>query len=154
MIFVTLGTQKQKFFILISYLKHCKGKLIVQNGYTPCSYTHYNFLEYDKMQSYIKKADYIISHGGISVMEALKLNKKVIVVPREKRFHEHISDHQFEICKYLEENGYILLARTEKEFINKLKEIATFKPRKYISKSEKFYQNFDEIIKEFLNFLD
>ena len=50
MIFVTVGTQKQPFNRLIKYLKHCKGKIIVQNGYTKCEYKHYNFLEYNNFK--------------------------------------------------------------------------------------------------------
>lgn len=150
MIFVTLGTQKQPFDRLIEYLKHCKGKIIVQNGYTKCSYKHYNFLDYDKMQDYMKKCDYVISHGGISIMEALKLNKKILVVPREKKYNEHINNHQFEICDYLEKEGYILVARTEQDFIEKISRIKNFKPKKYVDNSMNFYNNLENIINKIL----
>lgn len=151
MIFVTLGTQKQSFDRLIEYLRHCKGSIVVQNGYTKCNYKHFNFLDYNKMQEYMKKSDYIISHGGICIMEALKLNKKIIVVPREKRYKEHVNNHQFEICDYLEKNGYILVAKTEAEFIEKVKEIKNFQPKKYFENSNMFYSKFDNLLKNILD---
>ena len=150
MIFVTVGTQKQPFDRLMEYLKNCKEKVVVQNGYTKCQFEHFDFLSYNDMQNYMKKADYIISHGGISIMEALKLHKKVLVVPREKKYGEHVNNHQFELCEYLEKEGYILLATTEMEFIKKIKEIKKFKPKEYVDNSDEFYKNFDLVLKNYV----
>ena len=154
MIFVTVGTQKQQFTRLIKYIEKAKLKnVVMQNGYTKYEGSQIQclgFISPKQMQKYIKKADYVITHAGITIIELLEQNKKVLVVPREKRYKEHINNHQFEICDALEKEGYILVAHTEEEFLRKVKEITTFKPKKYPQPDTAFYTKLDTIIHDML----
>lgn len=155
MIFVTIGTQKYKFNRIVKYLKNIENEeIIFQNGYTKVkemkNVKSFNFLTSDEMRQNIEEANYVITHGGITIFEMLNQNKKIIAIPRTKKNKEHINDHQFELCNYLEEEGYILVAKTEKEFINKLNEIKKFKPKKYISNEDEFLKNLNAMIDEML----
>lgn len=154
MIFVTVGTQKQQFTRLIDYIETAKLKtVIMQNGYTKYEGTQIKclgFISPKDMLKYSKKADYVITHAGITIIELLEQNKKVLVVPREKRYKEHINNHQFEICEALEKEGYILVAHSEEEFLKKVKEIETFIPKKYAKQDTMFYVKLDSLINNLL----
>lgn len=153
MIFVTLGTQKYKFKRIINYIENAKlHDVIIQNGYTKVKNKNLKavgIISKEEMNKYIEEADFVISHGGITVIELLNMNKKVLCVPRKKG--EHINEHQFEMCAYLAQNGYILMAENEEEFKEKIKEIKKFKPKKYKSNDTKFFTTLNKIIKNMLN---
>ena len=88
MILVLLGTQNNSFFRLLDKIEDCinnkliNEEVIVQAGYT--SYTSNNmkildFISEIELNKLVKKADLIITHGGVvSIIYSLKLNKKVI----------------------------------------------------------------------------
>lgn len=55
------------------------------------------------------KADIVVTHGGpASFMDAMSKGKTTIVVPRQKKYGEHVNDHQLEFCKKIVEKGYEL----------------------------------------------
>lgn len=141
MIFVTVGTQKQQFVRLLDMLENSKelekDKIIVQAGYTKYESEKLNifdFISFEKIEKYIEDSEFVICHGGVgSIFTALKKNKKVLVVPRLSKYKEHINDHQLEICKQLEKDGYILYLKEDKDFDKIVKIIRKRKNKEYIS---------------------
>ena len=155
MIFVTLGTQKQQFTRLLQYIENenIKDEIIVQNGKTKFKSKKMklvDFISYQEMIEYINQADIIISHGGISVIDAVKLGKKVICCPRNKENKEHINNHQYEMTNFLEKNKYILACRNEKEFKNCIKNIKKFSSRKWNYNKENLTNKLENIIDEYI----
>jgi len=62
-----------------------------------------------KVAIQIQKSKIIITHGGVgTIMTALKHGKKVIVVPRYKKFGEIADDHQLDITQELEKRRKII----------------------------------------------
>ena len=116
MIFVTVGTHEQQFNRLISEIDRLKGErafddeVIIQKGfstYEPRNCRVFELLSYEEMQSYQKEARIIITHGGpASFIYPLTIGKMPIVVPRQKKFDEHVNDHQLEFCKQLKERYF------------------------------------------------
>ena len=104
MIFVTVGTHEQSFDRLIKKIdqlveeKIINEEVIIQKGYstyTPKYCKHYKLIGYEEMQKNIENARIIITHGGpASFMAPLAINKIPIVVPRQKKYDEHVNDHQ------------------------------------------------------------
>jgi len=156
MVFVTIGTQKYKFNRIIDYINSSNLKdVIIQCGYTKCECNSkiiesIPFIKKEEIDKYILESDFVISHGGITILEILKLGKKILVVPREKRYKEHINDHQFELCEKLEKEGYLLVAKTKEEFLKQIKKIKKFKPKKYLSNEKEFYDNLNDIIDTYI----
>ena len=58
------------------------------------------------LDSYINKCDFVISHGGTgTILDVLKLNKKLLVV-----YNESLMDnHQFEVASEFYNRGYCLI---------------------------------------------
>lgn len=146
MILVTLGTQKQAFSRLLKYIEESSinDEIIVQAGYTKFNSKKmkiFDFISYEEMNEYIKKADLIITHSGTgSVLTPLKLGKKVIVCSRLSKYGEHVDDHQTQLTEVLVEAGYVLELNENNRLDDLLKKIKTFKPQKYESNNDKFIE--------------
>lgn len=53
------------------------------------------FISYGEMAARIKEASLVISHAGAgTTLLCLRLRKRPILVPRMKKFGEHVDDHQ------------------------------------------------------------
>lgn len=111
MIFVTVGTSKLSFDRLLEKVdflikeKKIKDKVIMQIGnssYEPKHAEWFRFESYEKMKDLMKKSEIIITHAGVgSILTAMIMKKKLIVVPRTKKYNEHVDDHQVEFSKHL-----------------------------------------------------
>lgn len=62
----------------------------------------------------------MITHGGpSSFLAPLQIGKVPIVVPRQKRFGEHVNDHQVEFCRAVKERmGNIILVEDVRRLPN------------------------------------
>lgn len=105
MIFVTVGTHEQQFDRLIKYVDELDlpEEVIIQRGYSeyiPRNCRSEKLLPYEKMKQYTEQARIVITHGGpSSIMMPLQMGKIPIVVPRQKKFGEHVNDHQVEFVQ-------------------------------------------------------
>lgn len=129
MIFVTVGTHEQPFNRLIKEIdKLAKDNNIRDNFFIQTGFSDYHpqnckwskFLSYKEMNEYTKRARIIITHGGpASFIAPLELGKIPIVVPRQKKFNEHINDHQVEFVKQIDNKiGNIIPVYDIKELRN------------------------------------
>lgn len=157
MIFVTLGTQDNSFERLIKEIEKCidngfiREEVIVQLGHTKYNSNRmklYDFLSQNKMNEFIKKSNYIITHGGVgSIIGALKQEKKVIAVSRKKEYKEHVNNHQMQIVENFNETGYIIGIDDISKLQDAIKKIPSFAPNKYKSNNT----NFINIISEYID---
>lgn len=157
MIFVTLGTQDKSFERLLKLLDKeiekgvIQEKVIVQAGYTKYESKNMEIFDYvsnDDFKKYIDKCDLLITHGGVgSIFTGLKLNKKVLVMPRLAKYKEQHNDHQLEITEEFTKEGYILSFNDEKTFESAYRKVPKFKPTKYQSNTE----NMIRLIENFIN---
>ncbi|USS41057.1 beta-1,4-galactosyltransferase [Thermococcus aggregans] len=116
MIFVTVGNSNIGFERLIRAMDALAPKLpyevIMQIGsssYIPKNARWFRYADYETMLEHFKNAKVIVTHAGAgTILDILMLGKKPIVVPRLKKFGEHIDDHQLEIVRALEERGLVI----------------------------------------------
>jgi UDP-N-acetylglucosamine transferase subunit ALG13 len=104
MILITVGTQDKQFLRILKIVENAikkgivKEDVIAQIGYTKFKSDYiktYEFLSGAELDSYIKEASLIITHGGIgSLTSALNKKKKIFAMPRLSTYKEHINDHQ------------------------------------------------------------
>ncbi len=159
MILVTIGTQKQSFKRLFSYIDclNIKEKIIIQGGKGKYAFNnsyieYYDFFNYDEMNQKIDEARIIITHGGGgTIFKALEKGKKVIVVPRLKEYKEHINNHQLEITKYLLDSNYVLMALSKEQLFDNINTIEKHKFSKYQNNKENFILNIEKEINSLLN---
>ena len=152
MIFVSIGTQDKPFSRLIKAIDELKrfgdidDQIIVQNGTTSyCSdvIELVPFMDMAKFNDTLAKCDLFITHGGVgNIMTALKMNKKIIAVPRLGDLGEHENNHQTQIVSTFSNNGHVLACNDPLKDLKKvIIESKTFQPKPWISQKETLIQD-------------
>lgn len=158
MILVTLGTQDKDFSRLIRAVeKEVKNGNIVEKVIVQAGHTKYqsdvleiiDFISPSELEKLVKKADIIITHGGVgSITTALKYKKKVIAAARLKKYREHTNDHQLQIIKEFAKEGFLLELRDFSHLSKLLKKVNSFKPKIYQPHQSKMVDLVDGKVKE------
>ena len=158
MILVLLGTQNNSFHRLLEEVQKnidngiIKEDVVVQKGYTKFEsneMTIYNQLPQDEIEKLIDNANLVITHGGVgSIINSIQKDKKVIAIPRLKKYNEHVNDHQLDIVKSFDELGYIIGLNEVNELENALKNIHNFEPQKYIKNTGKILKIVEDFIEK------
>jgi UDP-N-acetylglucosamine transferase subunit ALG13 len=87
-----------------------------ESQYVPQNLTWARHLPPIEFQKKARSSKLIVSHAGIgSVLTAMRLERPVILFPRELRFGEHRTDHQLATCDALRGRRGVYIARTEEE---------------------------------------
>jgi len=113
-IYVTVGTMFLDFPRLIRKMDEIAGKtgelVCIQTGLGrtyPKNCEHFDFKSREEVLALQRDARVIVCHAGIgSVMDALRARRPLIVVPRLKKFNEHMNDHQLDVAKAVQTRGW------------------------------------------------
>ena len=122
MIFVTVGNATQRFGRLLKAVDDLSEKgffgtqmVFVQTGNNPdvslshCE--HKAFLSIDEFEGQIQNADIVICHGGCgTLIYAARSGKTPVVMPRRKKYGEHVNDHQIQLVNELASQGSVVPA--------------------------------------------
>lgn len=130
MIFVTVGTHEQQFDRLVKKVDELKEsgtlkeEVVIQTGYStfhPDHCTWKQWFDYDEMCECVENARIVVTHGGpASFLLPVRMGKVPVVVPRMKKYAEHVNDHQVEFTEAVRDMGAgIILA----EDVNDLDEV-------------------------------
>lgn len=119
MIFVTVGTHEQAFNRLLIELDKLKSnkiineEIIVQSGYTAYKMKfckQYDFISFENLKDYIRSAHIVVTHGGpASFIEVLQTGKIPVVVPRQKKYDEHVNNHQIDFVKKFNSKSNLII---------------------------------------------
>ena len=156
MIFVTVGSQKFPFDRLLQeidcLIKHdeIKEKVFAQIGYSdyePIHYYYSRFLNRTDFESYIKKANTIITHGGTGViMKSVKMGKKVIAVPRLAKYGEHVDDHQIQLISEFQRANLIVSCMDIAELKNAMEQVKDFQSPSYQSNTRRIMDKIEKYL--------
>lgn len=152
MIFVTLGTQDKEFPRMLDIVNEAFEKgFINEPVVAQIGNTKYNkktkmklitMMSTDEFNKYLEEADIIITHAGVgTIVNALKLKKKIIAIPRLKKFQEHVNDHQLQILKNFAQKGLLIPLKERDKLENALEQIKEFVPNEYVNNNKKFLEN-------------
>jgi UDP-N-acetylglucosamine transferase subunit ALG13 len=140
MIFVSVGTHAQQFNRLLKEIDELaetgaiKESIFAQIGnssYIPKNYSFKKFLAIEEFDKYIKKCNLFITHAGEgNIGTALQFEKKMIILPRRKKFGEHTNDHQLELAQAIKNEKQAIVLSSEKEIEKAIKNVNSLKIRK------------------------
>ncbi len=89
--------------------------MVIQTGnsvYEPKNCEFFKFVGAEKFDSLYREADTIICHAGAgSIINAMKNNKHLVIVPRLKKFGEHNDDHQLDLAEAMERKKKAICVR-------------------------------------------
>jgi len=122
MIFVTVGNPTQGFRRLIEAVDRLGGEgffneemVLIQSGNNsdlrPSNCKHEPFLAMEDFAKRVNEAELIISHAGAgTLLHVIQAGKVPVVMPRQKKYGEHIDNHQVELVKALAAEGRVIPA--------------------------------------------
>lgn len=156
MIFVTVGTQDKQFERLFYEVNRLieNGKItdevIAQIGHTKFDSDKMKikkFFNQTELKDIINNANFIITHGGVgTILESIKLGKKVIAVPRLKKYKEHVNDHQLQIIQNFNKNELIIGIEKVEDLEEAINKINNFKPKQFKSNNNFFINKLENNI--------
>ena len=151
MIFITLGSQKFQFNRLLKAVDEIAvdDEIFAQIGYSdykPQHYKYKQFLDRDEFEQMMSKADIVITHGGTgAIIEAVKKDKKVIAVPRLKKYGEHVDDHQIQLIGQFR-NLELIYACEDMDLEKALRTVKETEYKSYQSNTERIIKSLEEFI--------
>ena len=162
MIFVTVGTHEQPFNRLVQEIDNLKRDgvitedVIIQTGYSTyepkyCQWE--KLIPYKQMNKNVEDARIVITHGGpASFIMPLQIGKTPIVVPRQKKFDEHVNDHQVEFARNVAKRMGTIIPVEEitklKDIILSYDKIVDTMGHGINSNNEKFCNELEKIVKQ------
>ena len=142
MIFVTVGSQKFPFDRLVRKVDQMvregliHEEVFIQTGTGPV------FAEL------MESCDILITHGGAGTMvNAVKLGKKAIAVPRLARYGEHVDDHQLELAVRLHEMALLCACPDVERLPEALEGLNGRRFERFHSNTEAFLTSLDGYIR-------
>jgi UDP-N-acetylglucosamine transferase subunit ALG13 len=113
LIFVTVGTHHQPFQRLLDALDSLPAdELVVQFGHgtPPAGIRRASaFMGFAEMLEKFNAADAVVTHAGVgSILCARRAGHVPVVVPRQRRYAEHVDDHQVELTQELDALGAVV----------------------------------------------
>ena len=83
-----------------------------------------------------------------SILNAIKKGKKIIAAARLAEYKEHHNDHQKQIIKEFEEQGYLLELKDFNELGKLIVKAKKFKPKKFVSNTKNMVKLIEDYIEE------
>ncbi len=130
LVFVTVGTDHHPFDRLVAWAdawvaagRHHSAPCLIQSGTSkPPQHTKwFDYIRYDEMCAAMSSAIAVVCHGGpATIMDARRLGRVPIVVPRSADFGEHVDNHQQRFARRMAELGEIHLAASQDELFGLL----------------------------------
>ncbi|MBI3385653.1 glycosyltransferase [Candidatus Gottesmanbacteria bacterium] len=158
MILVTVGSTLFPFPRMAKLVKNLakangsREKIIFQYGHTPPSNINknielYPFMSHENLMAYMRRARIIICHGGpATIYQALSFGKIPWVLPREKRFGEHVNDHQVDFGQFMNNRKYINIITKQTNIVKICTSSRTMKPLHH--QSQKLVEFLDSLTEE------
>lgn len=157
MIFITLGSQKFQFNRLLQAVDEliAKGSIddevfaqIGYSDYMPQNYEYKQFLDREEFAEWEGKCDTLITHGGTgAIIGAVKKGKKVIAIPRLKKYGEHVDNHQIELISQFKGQNLICGLDDCSQLEETLDYIKTHKFDTYVSNTQIIIDSIEKYIK-------
>lgn len=124
LVFVTVGTDHHPFDRLVAWAdawvstRDAGVPCLIQSGTSkpPTRAEWRDYVRYDEMCDAMGRAVAVLCHGGpATIMDARRLGRVPIVVPRSADLGEHVDNHQQRFAARMAELGQVHLARTQED---------------------------------------
>ena len=161
MIFVTLGTQRFQFDRVLKKLDELveQGKLksselevqCVYSEYIPKHFKTFKLKPQEEIDKITDEAEVIITHSGTgSIINSLKKQKRLIIIPRIKEYGEHVDSHQLELAEVFSEKYKIPVVKDMENLYQAIKDIDKYVPKKWEENNENLLKAIENNIDELL----
>jgi len=106
------------------------------SDYEPKNYQYYRFTDKTEFEKNLSEAEFIITHGGVSIIiRALRQKIPFVVCPRLAKYGEHVDDHQTEIAHAFKKKGFVVCYDDGDDLLEKINIARNTIFPEYISKT-------------------
>jgi UDP-N-acetylglucosamine transferase subunit ALG13 len=106
-------------------------------AYEPQHMQFERFIEGNTYDARIRDADMLIGHAGSGTISLAVTNcKPLLVLPRRKRYHEHVNDHQVATARKFEELHHVLAAGEAEDLPRRFAELHDFVPARRVARTD------------------
>lgn len=103
---------------------------IGDGAYEPKHVPFDRFLSKPDYEAKLQRADMLIAHAGAGTIAlALAHHKPLLVLPRQKRFGEHVNDHQIPTARKFAALEHVLVADEAQDMAAQLQRLRAFRPK-------------------------
>ena len=155
-LFVLAGTQRFPFGRLIGALNqlvesgmYMPEEIVMQASVFPIEplFAHDSYIPKEEFDGYLNEAEVVITHGGVnSVMAPMEQGKPLVIVPRMKRYGEHIDDHQLEIAEMMEKRYDVTVVRDMAQLPEAIRRAQTHRYKPWVSHTAELIQYIKSIL--------
>lgn len=122
---------------------------IGNGGFEPRNLRFERFLPKARYEQMCEEANALIAHAGAGTIGlALAHHKPLLVVPRLKRYGEHVNDHQVATARKFEALGHVLAAYEVDRLADEVGRLAAFVPRPRIIDPERMARRIGHFIEQ------
>lgn len=107
-------------------------EVVMQIGHTryiPQNAKSFKFVAEDELKKLCHEARAVVTHGAMTIIDALQEGTPVIAVPRLHKYGEHINDHQLYFVQELQKAGKVAAVYDVDELEEALKKLGTKAPQ-------------------------
>jgi UDP-N-acetylglucosamine transferase subunit ALG13 len=141
MIFVTVGVQLpfDRLIRAVDGWAGTRGRadIVAQAGasaYRPQHLALRETLAPKEFRTIVEEAELVVAQAGMgSIITALELGKRIVVMPRRADLGEHRNDHQLSTARYMAEQNLVTVAKDADDLVRLLDEPVAEAARRPIS---------------------
>lgn len=156
MIFITTGSRSFQFNRLLEAVDKAiengfiTDEVFAQIGSSNYKTKHYKsveFLNHEEFNERMHNCDVVLTHGGTGVIvNAVKMGKRVVAVPRLVKYQEVVDDHQIELVQAFEKLGMVTACYDCNEIDKAIEEAKDKEVKPYISNTQAIINSIDAMI--------
>lgn len=157
-LFVPLGTQKFPFNRLVEALNGLVDKglykpeeIVMQSSVYEVKpkFTHYELIPAAQFEELIDKAELVITHSGVnSIISCMKRKKPLIIVPRLKKYGEHVDNHQVEIAELMKQKFYVVVVEDLSKLEDAIEEAKHHEYKTWVSHNDELVKAIRELVEK------
>jgi beta-1,4-N-acetylglucosaminyltransferase len=117
-------------------------------GYVPRHMAYERFMEGPRYDARMRDANMLIGHAGSGTISLAVANcKPLLVLPRLKRYHEHVNDHQVATARKFEELHHVLAATDAADLPERFAELPSFVPARRVARTDELAGRIGEFLR-------
>lgn len=158
-LFVPLGTQKFPFNRLIEALNALVEKglykpeeIVMQSSIyeeVEPKFTHYELIPAEQFEELIDKAELVITHSGVnSIISCMKRKKPLVIVPRLKKYGEHVDNHQVEIAELMKQKFDVVVVEDLSKLEEAIDEAKHHEYKSWVSHNAELVEAIKELVEK------
>ncbi len=116
--------------------------------YEPRRMCFERFIDGSRYDRRVRDAHLLIGHAGSGTISLAVANcKPLLVLPRLKRFHEHVNDHQVATARKFEALHHVLAADDAADLPRRFAELHSFVPRPRVARTDELADRIGEFLR-------